>query len=232
MKKLLCLAVLISVFVFTSTVAASEPVPPYDPPVVPVNQTLLDKYKEFFPPKVITVTDGVYVANGYNRDNPTLIEGPNGLIVVDPGESIEAGQKARAAFNAALDNIFDKKPVKAIIYTHDHDCHVNGATAFAGPQTEIIGHVDLMSSLYSEWFGQVFPSRAEGGVKMAGLLFMDAPVKPNPGHRKLGRLVCRLRPGCNPVAGARRLSATHEDYQRRYKVVDRRRSDRAHPRRR
>jgi alkyl sulfatase BDS1-like metallo-beta-lactamase superfamily hydrolase len=180
MKKLLCLAVLISVFVFTSTVAASEPVPPYDPPVVPVNQTLLDKYKEFFPPKVITVTDGVYVANGYNRDNPTLIEGPNGLIVVDPGESIEAGQKARAAFNAALDNIFDKKPVKAIIYTHDHDCHVNGAKAFAGPQTEIIGHVDLMSSLYSEWFGQVFPSRAEGGVKMAGLLFMDAPVKPNP----------------------------------------------------
>jgi len=179
MKKILCLAVLISVFAFTSTVAAAEPVPPYIPEAVPVNQTLLDKYKEFFPPKVITVTDGVYVANGYNRDNPTLIEGPNGLIVVDPGESIAAGQKAKAAFNAQLDNIFDKKPVKAIIYTHHHDCHVNGASVFAGPQTEIIGHEDLMSSMYSEWFGQVFPSRAEGGVKMAGLLFMDAPVQPN-----------------------------------------------------
>ena len=172
MKILICLALLFSVLV--PTAAAAQ----FDPPTVPVHPTLLAKYQEFFPPAVLRVTDGVYVARGYNRDNPTLIEGPNGLIVVDPGESIEAGQRARAAFNAALDNIFDKKPVKAIIYTHDHDCHVNGAKAFAGPQTEIIGHVDLMRSLYSEWFGQVFPSRAEGGVKMAGLLFMDAPVMP------------------------------------------------------
>jgi dipeptidase D len=42
---------------------------------VPVHPTLLAKYEEFFPPTVITVTDGVYVARGYNRDNPTLIEG-------------------------------------------------------------------------------------------------------------------------------------------------------------
>ena len=126
---------------------------------------------------MITVTDGVYVARGYNRDNPTLIEGANGLIVVDPGESIPAAQAAKDAFNAHLDNIFDRKPVKAIIYTHHHDCHVNGASVFADEQTEIIGHENLMSSMYSEWFGQVFPSRAEGGIKMAGLLFMDAPVQ-------------------------------------------------------
>ena len=30
--------------------------------------------------------------------------------------------------------------------------------------------------MFSEWFGPVFPSRAEGGIKMAGILFMDAPV--------------------------------------------------------
>ncbi|MBN1810684.1 MAG: MBL fold metallo-hydrolase [Anaerolineae bacterium] len=157
-------------------VAASAPGVPFDPPAVPVHPTLLAKYEEFFPPAVITVTDGVYVARGYNRDNPVLIEGTNGLIVVDPGESIPAAQLAKDAFNAYLDNIFDRKPVKAIIYTHHHDCHINGASVFADEHTEIIGHKDLMSSLYSEWFGQVWPSRAEGGLKMVGALFQDAPV--------------------------------------------------------
>ena len=89
MKKFICLALLLSVFVFTSTVAAYEPeVPPYDPPAVPVHPTLLANYEAFFPPTVITVTDGVYVARGYNRDNPTLIEGADGLIVVDPGRAL------------------------------------------------------------------------------------------------------------------------------------------------
>lgn len=150
---------------------------PYEPETVPVNPTLLAKYEEFFPPAVIPVTDGVWVARGYNRDNPTLIEGVNGLIVVDPGESIPAAQIVKDAFNAALDNIFDKKPVTAIIYTHHHDCHVNGASVFADEHTEIIGHENLLNSMFSEWFGPVFPSRAEGGLKMSGTLFMDAPVQ-------------------------------------------------------
>jgi alkyl sulfatase BDS1-like metallo-beta-lactamase superfamily hydrolase len=177
MKKLICLAVLISVFVFPATVAADDgPGAPYEPENVPVNPILLEKYEEMFPPEVMQVTDGVWVARGYNRDNPALIEGVNGLIVVDPGESIAAAEEAKKAFNAELDNIFDRKPVKAIIYTHHHDCHVNGASVFADEHTEIIGHESLLSSMYSEWFGQVFPSRAEGGLKMAGVLFMDAPV--------------------------------------------------------
>jgi alkyl sulfatase BDS1-like metallo-beta-lactamase superfamily hydrolase len=176
MKKFICLAVLLSVFAFTSTAAAYEPeVPPYDPEAVPVNPTLLAKYEEFFPPAVIRVTDGVYVARGYNRDNPTLIEGVNGLIVVDPGESIPAAQAAKDAFNAQLDNIFDKKPVKAIIYTHHHDCHIHGASVFADEHTEIIAHENLMSALFDEWYGQIYPSRVEGGLKMAGIMFQNDP---------------------------------------------------------
>jgi alkyl sulfatase BDS1-like metallo-beta-lactamase superfamily hydrolase len=175
MKTFICVALLFSLL--ASTAAAA----PYEPPTVSVEPTLLAKYEEFFPPAVIRVTDGVYVARGYNRDNPTLIEGDEGLIVVDPGESIPAALAAKNAFNAELDNIFDKKPVKAIIYTHHHDCHVNGASAFAGEQTEIIGHENLLSSMYNEWFGQVYPSRAEGGIKMAGLMFQDAPVKDGEG---------------------------------------------------
>jgi alkyl sulfatase BDS1-like metallo-beta-lactamase superfamily hydrolase len=152
-----------------------------DPVTVPVHPTLLSKYEEFYPPTIIHAADGVYVARGYNRDNPTLIEGINGLIVVDPGESIPAAQAAKAAFNADLDNIFDKKPVKAIIYTHGHDCHINGASVFADEHTEIIAHEGLMANLYDEWYGQLYPSRVEGGIKMSGLLFQDSPALGNAG---------------------------------------------------
>jgi len=187
MKTKFQLLALVTILALAGTavcVAAQEPEAvsaPYEPETVPVNPTLLAKYEEFFPPAVLNVTDGVWIARGYNRDNPVLIEGVDGLIVVDPGESIGAAQTVKDAFNANLNNIFDKKPVKAVIYTHHHDCHINGASVFADEQTEIIGHENLLSSLFSEWFGPVFPSRAEGGLKMAGVMFQDAPVQDGEG---------------------------------------------------
>ncbi len=179
--RMLVLVVILAIAASTVLAADDEPGAPYIPEAVPVEPTLLAAYEGFYPPAVIQVTDGVWVARGYNRDNPALIEGSNGLIVVDPGESIEAGERVKAAFNAALNNIFDRKPVKAIIYTHHHDCHVNGAAAFADEHTEIIGHENLLSSMFSEWFGPVFPSRAEGAIKMGGILFLDAPVEEGEG---------------------------------------------------
>jgi len=167
--KLLFKGTCLSLLVFATAAAG------FEPPSVPVHPTLWESYVSFFPSAVLKVTDGVYVARGYNRDNPTLIEGVNGLIVIDPGESILAAQAAKDAFNAELDNIFDKKPVKAIIYTHSHDCHINGASVFADDHTEIIAHENLLTALYDEWFGQVYPSRADGGVKMSGFFFLNDP---------------------------------------------------------
>ncbi len=180
--RILALAIILAIVGTAGCAAAQEPAAAsYEPEAVPVHPTLLAKYEEFFPPAVLNVTDGVWVARGYNRNNPVLIEGDDGLIVVDPGESVPAAQKVKDAFNADLDNIFDKKPVKAIIYTHHHDCHVNGASVFADEQTEIIGHESLLSNMFSEWFGPVYPSRVEGGLKMVGVLFQNAPVQDGKG---------------------------------------------------
>jgi len=166
----------ILIFVVILTLAATSVYAvEFVPEAVPVHPVLQEKYEEFFPPAVIQVTDGVYVARGYNRDNPTLIEGVNGLIVIDPGESIPAAQIVKEAFNAHLDNIFDRKPVKAIIYTHHHDCHIHGASVFADEKTEIIAHENLMKALFDEWYGQIYPSRVEGGIKMTGIMFKDNP---------------------------------------------------------
>ncbi|HEY9122285.1 MAG TPA: alkyl sulfatase dimerization domain-containing protein [Brevefilum sp.] len=169
--KFRILIILIILAIAVTTVYAVT----FTPESVPVHPVLQEKYDEFFPPTVIQVTEGVYVARGYNRDNPTLIEGVNGLIVVDPGESIPAAQIVKAAFNEHLDNIFDKKPVKAIIYTHEHDCHIHGASVYADEHTEIIAHENLMNSLFNEWYGQIYPSRVEGGIKMSGIMFKDNP---------------------------------------------------------
>jgi hypothetical protein len=57
MKKLICLAVLLSVFVFTSTEAAYDPPDPPGAPytleAVPVNPILLEAYEGMFPPEVM-----------------------------------------------------------------------------------------------------------------------------------------------------------------------------------
>ncbi len=175
MKLRICIMVLFGFLVAVSSAVA------FDPKEVEVNDTLQEIYDGFFPPAVIKVTDGVYVARGYNRDNPVLIVGPSGLIIIDPGESIYAAERVKSAFNTKLDNIFDKKPVKGIIYTHHHDCHINGASVFADKHTEIIAHENLMKSLYDEWWGQLYPSRAAGGVKMGGLLFKKNQFEWDPG---------------------------------------------------
>ncbi len=125
---------------------------------------------------MLNVSDGVYVARGYNRDNPVLIEGTDGLIVIDPGESIIAAEIVKKAFNDSLDNIFDRKPAKAIIYTHHHDCHIHGASVFAGNNsTEIIASENFNQTLFADWFGQLFPGRAIGGGMMSGALFGRDP---------------------------------------------------------
>ncbi len=171
MKSSTCLVLLLVAFASMSALAAA-----FEPEVVATNPKLADFNADFFPPQVLNVTEGVYVARGYNRDNPVLIEGTDGLIVIDPGESIIAAEIVKKAFNDSLDNIFDRKPVKAIIYTHHHDCHIHGATVFAGNDSpEIIAHELLNKTLFADWYSQLFPGRALGGAMMSGTLFGRDP---------------------------------------------------------
>lgn len=156
---------------FVCMICISTSVTAFEPEKVEVNPELENFTAQFLPPQVLNVTDGVYVARGYNRDNPVLIEGKDGLIIVDPGESIPAAEIVKEAYNKQLNNIFDRKPVKAVIYTHHHDCHIHGASVFADNETEIIAHDLLDDTLYYDWYGQLFPSRAEGGMMMLGGLY-------------------------------------------------------------
>ncbi|MHC1755461.1 MAG: alkyl sulfatase dimerization domain-containing protein [Methanosarcina sp.] len=153
---------------FVCMVCVSTSATAFEPEEVEVNPELENFTAQFLPPQILNVTDGVYVARGYNRDNPVLIEGTDGLIIIDPGESIPAAEVVKEAYNKQLNNIFDRKPVKAVIYTHHHDCHIHGASVFADNDTEIIAHELLDDTLYYDWYSQLYPSRLEGGAMMMG----------------------------------------------------------------
>ena len=68
------------------------------------------------------MTDGVYVATNYAMANSILLEGPDGLVIVDTTESPNSAKSILAAFRA-----ISKKPIKAIVYTHYHGDHIFGA---------------------------------------------------------------------------------------------------------
>ena len=81
----------------------------------------LSQHTQIFEKSVVKVTDRVHVAIGYGLANSIMIEGDDGLIIVDTMETVEEG-------NAVLNEFrrISQKPIKAIIYTHNHADHVFG----------------------------------------------------------------------------------------------------------
>lgn len=100
------------------------------------NITLKEHTKEFRK-EVINVTDGIWVAVGFGVANSIMIEGDDGLIIVDTMTTSEEAETVLAEFRK-----ISSKPVAAIIYTHNHADHILGATTFAkeGENVEVYAH--------------------------------------------------------------------------------------------
>ena len=90
------------------------------------SEDLVAHSKEF-EEQIIQVTDNIYVAVGFGLANSILIEGKDGVIIVDCLESEKTAGKVKEAFSKIT-----TKPVKAIIYTHFHPDHTFGARTMAG----------------------------------------------------------------------------------------------------
>jgi len=96
-----------------------------------------------FPREVIEVTSGVHVAVGFGLANSILLEGTDGVVIVDTMESAEAARPVHEAFGRISD-----KPVRAIIYTHSHADHVFGAGVLAGSDhPEVIAHATFAAEM-------------------------------------------------------------------------------------
>jgi len=94
-----------------SSETKSLELPPY-PDMPPIHPKLLAYDDLWQPTKVHKVTDGVYSAVGFDGGNSIMIEGDDGLIIVDTLSSYEYAKDVITEFRKITD-----KPVKAIIYT-------------------------------------------------------------------------------------------------------------------
>jgi alkyl sulfatase BDS1-like metallo-beta-lactamase superfamily hydrolase len=110
---------------------------PETPPQAPVSAPAdLARHSAEFTRRVVEVTDGVHVAIGYGLANSIMLEGSDGIIIVDTMETVEEGRSVLAAFREIT-----SKPVRAIIYTHNHADHVMGARAFGDdPDLPVYAH--------------------------------------------------------------------------------------------
>ncbi|KAE8154467.1 Metallo-hydrolase/oxidoreductase [Aspergillus avenaceus] len=77
------------------------------------------------------VKDGIYQVRGLDLSNTTIIEGDEGLIVIDPLTSEETGAAAFALYQAHRGT---DREIKAIIYTHSHVDHFGGVKGFVSEE--------------------------------------------------------------------------------------------------
>jgi len=126
------------------------------------------------------VTDGIYQVRNQDLSNMTIIEGNEGIVVVDPLVSVET---ARAAIDLYYANR-GRRPLKAVIYTHSHVDHYGGVRGIVDEADVTSGNVRIyaptgfmeaavaenifagnaMSRRASYMYGNVLPPDAKGQV--------------------------------------------------------------------
>lgn len=90
------------------------------------------------------ITDGVYRLGGWGIANTIAVEGPEGWVIVDAGDNLEAAQEQRQMLEAVVGKI----KVAGVVYTHSH--YVWGAKAWQDEGTVFYGHEDLVSNLNAD----------------------------------------------------------------------------------
>lgn len=129
--------------------------------------------------KVIEIIPGkAYLAVGYQLGYTTLVVGDDGLIIVDPSDSVEGAAEAVSDLvaSAATD-----LPIKAVIYTHSHPDHFQGVKALVTQEdadsgrVEIIAHEDFMKNI-AEQNSILGPVLGLRSLYTAGNLFPVGPT--------------------------------------------------------
>ena len=141
-----------------------------------------------FRKEIIEVTNRVFAAVGYSASNVILIAGTDGSIIVDTSANPVDARAIVEAFDVRL-----VRPVRAIIYTHNHPDHSGGAKVFAGSDDpEIYGHQTLVDS------GPEFSRGPRGGGDAFGMKLSDEQFINAGTQREYGRVTPPTREGFLP----------------------------------
>jgi alkyl sulfatase BDS1-like metallo-beta-lactamase superfamily hydrolase len=89
----------------------------------------LRAHTALFEKRVYRIAGNVYSAVGWGLANSIMIEGDDGIVIVDVGEDIDSAREVYEEFRRITD-----KPVEAVIYTHFHPDHINGVKAYVSEE--------------------------------------------------------------------------------------------------
>ena len=127
-----------------------------------VHQATLD-HMERLVEKLYEVRPNVWCMVGNGLSNQTFVEGPEGLIVIDTGESVE---EMRAALDAVRQHT--DAPVAAVIYSHFHYCNGTAAVTSPGSDVPIWAH-ELVAYNLTRMAADVGPVAARGLIHQFGI---------------------------------------------------------------
>lgn len=153
------------------------------------SDTALARHGSLFEKRIEKVTEGVYVAIGYALANSILLEGDDGLVIVDVTESVETARDVYTAFRRISD-----KPIKAIIYTHNHADHVFGGRGFFpdGVPDDLRVYAHDSTNYYINRFANILrPAIATRSARMFGTALPEGEVIP--ASDPIWRAACRVR---------------------------------------
>jgi len=129
------------------------------------------------------VGKGVFQIFGYALSALTVIEGDDGLILIDPPEDVEKGKRQLVELRKISD-----KPIKAVLYSHWHTDHNAGVKAFITQEQAdsgevlVIAHRDFMSNIIANSIsgdGPIIAVRAD--YSLGSLLEVGAEGRVNGG---------------------------------------------------
>ncbi len=124
-----------------------DPAIPVDLRVAPSIHPELAEHTKIYEKKIYKVGDSVHVAVGWGIANIIMVEGTDGIVIVDTGETISQAEEVLAEFRKIT-----PKPIAAVVLTHHHADHVLGTTVFARPGDgiPIIAHESLVQHYVNE----------------------------------------------------------------------------------
>jgi alkyl sulfatase BDS1-like metallo-beta-lactamase superfamily hydrolase len=108
----------------------------------------LREHTRLFDKKIHKVADNVYVAVGWGIANIIMVDGTDGVVIMDTGQNLQQAMEVLAEFRR-----ISEKPVAAVVLTHHHNDHVLGTTGFVAPEAARAGTVPIFAheSLVAEF---------------------------------------------------------------------------------
>jgi alkyl sulfatase BDS1-like metallo-beta-lactamase superfamily hydrolase len=87
------------------------------------------------------VTDGIYQVRGLDLSNMTIVEGDEGVLVIDPLISAETATAALALYREHRGD----RPVTGLLYTHSHIDHFGGARGVVSEEDVASGRIPVFA---------------------------------------------------------------------------------------